>query len=624
MKNREQRLVALEQKLNRVLEKAKQMEIQYADELRSVHPIYKKSAENLIHYLALRSFEADILEKELQLLGFASLANSESHILKDILNLKQLIHSLLNRQESLPVRGILSIEKGDKLLKKNTKLLLGYKSKKRFTRIMVTLPNTAAEDEKFVKKLLANGMNCARINCAHDTPEVWLKMINNLKSASEKQRKKCKITMDLSGPKLRTGPMIEGPKVVHIKPERNDLGRVSNPSKIWIAAPDVPPPPLSDYQTHIPVDPKLFSKINRGDTLRFTDTRRKNCKIKIKGNDGKGKIGKCSDSVYLATGTELVLHKAKSIEDQKSFRVGELLPKEQLIILHAGDQLRLHKESTPGEAAVYNEDGTLRKMAHVSCTLPQVFEDAKLGEPIYFDDGKIEGIVQEISPSEMIIKITHAKGKGSKLKADKGINLPKSKLRISGLTEKDRKDLIFVAEHADAVNFSFVNSKEDILDLYSELDKHESKIGVILKIETEKGFSNLPSILLTAMRKYPIGVMTARGDLAIETGWKNFATIQQEIMRICAAAHIPNIWATQVLENLAKKGTPSRAEITDAALAEQAECVMLNKGYYIQRAVKMLDKILRRMQRFQRKSLKMLPRLENADKLLVSHETYDV
>jgi len=624
MKNREQRLLALEQKLNSILEKANQMEIQFAEELRLVHPIYKKSAQNLIHYLALRSFEVDILEKELQFLGFSSLANSESHIMRDILNLKQLIHSLLNREEPLPVSGILSIEKGDKLLKKNTKLLFGYKSKKRFTRIMVTLPSTAAENEKFVRKLLANGMNCARINCAHDTPEEWLKMIENIKSASEKQRKKCKITMDLAGPKLRTGPMIEGPKVVHIKPKRDDLGRVVSPSKIWIAAPDVPPPPLSDYQAHIPVDPKLFSKINRGDTLRFTDSRGKNCKIKIKGLDGKSKVGKCSNSVYLETGAELVLHKDKSKKNQKSYRVGELLPKEQFIILHSGDQLRLHKESTPGESIVYNEDGTLRKMAHISCTLPQVFEDAKVGDPIYFDDGKIEGLIQEISPSEIIIKITQAKGKGSKLKSDKGINLPKSELGISGLTEKDRKDLKFIAQYADAVNFSFVNSKEDILELYSELDKYDTKIGVILKIETEKGFSNLPSILLTAMRSYPIGVMTARGDLAIETGWKNFSSIQQEIMRLCAAGHIPNIWATQVLENLAKKGMPSRAEITDAAQSQQAECVMLNKGYYIQRAVKMLDKILRRMQRFQRKSQRKLPRLENADKLVVSHQVFDV
>ncbi len=624
MKNRDQRIRALNQQLDDILEKVNKMESQYAEELELVHPIYRKSAKNLIHYLAVRSFDIDDFEEELIQLGFPSLSDAEGHVMKGILNLKQLINCLLNEKGNIPVYGVLSIEKGKKLLKKNTKLLFGYKSKKRFTRIMVTLPNTAAKDLGFIRKLLANGMNSARINCAHDTPEDWLKMIHNVRTASNKQRKKCKIAMDLSGPKLRTGRMIEGPKVVHIKPTRDDLGRVVSPSKIWIAAPDVPPPPLSDYQTHIPVDPKLFSKIKKGDTLRFTDSRGKNCKIKIKGKDGKAKIGKCSNSVYLETGTEMVLHKEKSKKDQKSYRVGELLPKEQFIILHSGDQLRLHKESIPGESAVYNDDGTLRKMAHVSCTLPQVFEDVMKGEPIYFDDGKIEGIIQEISPSEMIIDITHAKDKGSKLKADKGINLPKSTLQVSGLTDKDREDIKFVAQHADAVNFSFVNSKEDILDLYGELDKLEANIGVILKIETQKGLSNLPSILLTAMRKYPIGVMTARGDLAIETGWKNFATIQQEIMRICAAAHIPNIWATQVLENLAKKGTPSRAEITDAALAQQAECVMLNKGYYIQRAVKMLDKILRRMQRFQRKSHRKLPRLENADKLLVSHEMYDV
>jgi len=624
MKNREQRLRALGRRLDHILEKAKEMELQYAEELDSVHPIYRKSATNLIHYLAIRSFDIDEYEEELLQLGLPALSTAEGHVMKGILNHKHLINSLLDKKEPISLKGVLGIKKSEKLLKKNTKLLFGYKSKKRATRIMVTLPSTAAEDLGFIRKLLANGMNSARINCAHDTPEDWLKMIHNVKTASTKQRKKCKITMDLSGPKLRTGAMIEGPKVVHIKPVRDDLGRVSNPSKIWIAAPDVPPPPLSDYQTHIPVDPKLFSKIKKGDTLRFTDSRGKNCKIKIKGKDGKAKIGKCSDSVYLETGTEMVLHKEKAKNDQKSYRVGELLPKEQFIVLHAGDQLRLHKESTPGESAVYNEDGSLRKMAHVSCTLPQVFKDAKVGEPIYFDDGKIEGIIQETSPSEIIINIIHAKDKGSKLKADKGINLPNSTLYISGLTDKDREDIKFVAEHADAVNFSFVNSKEDILDLYGELDKLDAKIGVILKIETQKGFSNLPSILLTAMRKYPIGVMTARGDLAIETGWKNFASIQQEIMRICAAAHIPNIWATQVLENLAKKGTPSRAEITDAALAQQAECVMLNKGYYIQRAVKMLDKILRRMERFQGKNQRRLPRLEKADELQVSHEVYDV
>jgi pyruvate kinase len=174
------------------------------------------------------------------------------------------------------------------------------------------------------------------------------------------------------------------------------------------------------------------------------------------------------------------------------------------------------------------------------------------------------------------------------------------------------------------VNFSFVNEENDVAELHNLFMEKQKSVGIILKIETEKGFKNLPRILLRAMRNYPIGVMIARGDLAVETGWKNFASIQEEIMRICEAAHIPDIWATQVLENLAKKGVPTRSEITDSALAQRAECVMLNKGYYITKAVKMLDKILRRMQYFQKKKELMLPKLQGADKLVLSHEMYDI
>ena len=147
---------------------------------------------------------------------------------------------------------------------------------------------------------------------------------------------------------------------------------------------------------------------------------------------------------------------------------------------------------------------------------------------------------------------------------------------------------------------------------------------MILKIETQKGFKNLQRILLRAMQMYPVGVMIARGDLAIETGWKNFASIQEEILRICEAAHIPDVWATQVLETLAKKGVPTRAEITDSAMAQRAECVMLNKGPYINKAVKMLDKILRRMQLFQKKKETVLPKLEGAEELKLSHDLYNI
>ncbi|MDH3652105.1 MAG: pyruvate kinase, partial [Saprospiraceae bacterium] len=367
----------------------------------------------------------------------------------------------------------------------------------------------------------------------------------------------------------------------------------------------------------------LWDRIKRGNSIHFTDARGKNCRIHIDRKEGKGKWGNCSDSAYLETGTELVLHKVKQ-SGKEVHRVGELLPKEQFITLFAGDKLILQKELTPGENASYDENGKLISPAHISCTLAQVFADVKVNEPIFFDDGKIEGIVETVNADEMQVKILHAKDRGSKLKADKGINLPDSNLSTKGLTAKDMVDLEFVSKHADVVNFSFVNSPGDVQELYNELDDRNAKAGVILKIETQKAFRNLPLILLTAMRRFPLGVMIARGDLAIETGWKNFASIQQEIVRICGAAHVPDVWATQVLENLAKKGTPSRSEITDAALAQQAECVMLNKGYYIHRAVKMLDKILRRMQRFQQKTTVMLPKLEGADHLKLSHTPFDI
>ena len=202
--------------------------------------------------------------------------------------------------------------------------------------------------------------------------------------------------------------------------------------------------------------------------------------------------------------------------------------------------------------------------------------------------------------------------------------MPNSNLNVSGLTEKDKKDLEFVAVNADTVNYSFVNEDNDVQQLLDELSKYETRLGIILKIETQKGFKNLPQIILKAMQTFPIGVMVARGDLAIETGWKNFASIQEEILRICEATHIPDVWATQVLENLAKKGVPTRSEITDAALAQRAECVMLNKGIYIYKAVKMLDKILRRMQRFQKKKETILPKLADASKLKLSHDAFDV
>ena len=154
--------------------------------------------------------------------------------------------------------------------------------------------------------------------------------------------------------------------------------------------------------------------------------------------------------------------------------------------------------------------------------------------------------------------------------------------------------------NADAVSLSFVRRPADIELLQEEMQKlGATTLGLVIKIETKKGFNKLPRLLLTAMRRYPVAVMIARGDLAVECGWECLAELQEDILWLCEAAQVPVIWATQVLEHEAKKGQPSRAEISDAAMSQRAECVMLNKGPHIIATIRMLDNILRRMQGYQ-------------------------
>jgi pyruvate kinase len=245
--------------------------------------------------------------------------------------------------------------------------------------------------------------------------------------------------------------------------------------------------------------------------------------------------------------------------------------------------------------------------------LPEVLADLCPGQRIWFDDGKIGGIVRETTPARARIEIIHANPKGSKLGADKGINLPDTAMRLPPLTAQDIDVLPFVVAHADLVGLSFVRQADDVVALQTRLaELGGQRLGLVLKIETAQAFQNLPELLLAAMRGPSVGVMIARGDLAIECGWERLAELQEEILWICEAAHVPVVWATQVLEHLAKEGMPSRAEITDAAMGERAECVMLNKGPHIREAVRVLDDILHRMQGHQEKKRPMLRRLNIA------------
>ena len=236
---------------------------------------------------------------------------------------------------------------------------------------------------------------------------------------------------------------------------------------------------------------------------------------------------------------------------------------------------------------------------------------ARAGEPVWFDDGTIGGVIEHVTVDELLIRITQAAADGSKLRPEKGINFPETRLEISPLTPKDLRDLIFVVEHADMIGYSFVSRPEDVAQLHREIVAlGPNRPGIVLKIETRRAFRELPGMLLEAMRWPRVGIMVARGDLAVEVGFERLAEVQEEILWLAGAAHIPVVWATQVLETLAKSGVPSRSEISDAAMGERAECVMLNKGPYIVAAIDALDDILTRMSDHQRKNRSLLRQLK--------------
>jgi pyruvate kinase len=597
--------------IKEIIQQAKKDELQNRERIQKIHPNYRRSARNLINYRSLRKKDLSELQKGLGDIGLSRLAKANGHVMASLQMNRAILESFVKEEPIDLKKAKISFKKGSRLLKSNAKALLGYRSKGRRTRIMVTLPSVAANDYQLVKELIANGMNCARINCAHDGPEEWKRMVDNVRSASANLKKNCKIAMDLGGPKIRTGSMAPGPEVTKFVPNRDPRGQVIHPAEIWLS-----PEPFPELESqHLPVAIKDLIGIKNGDVIYFNDTRSKKRKMTITTTHLQGCWAKCFDTAYFETGVPLYRDSGHEI---LLTQVGNIPPTEQTIILHIGDTIYIHRSPEPGQPALYDEEGNLLTEAHISCTAPEVFTQVAINEPVLFDDGKIKGVIRELSPEGMRIEIVYAKEGGGKLRADKGMNFPESALGIQGLTEKDREDLAFVVQHADVINMSFVNTAQDVSDLISEVrrlvskNKKEVYPGVILKIETQAGYNNLIEILLEGMKVYPIGVMIARGDLAVEVGWENIGRVQEEILSLCQASHVTDIWATQVLENLAKKGIPSRAEITDAAMAQRADCVMLNKGPYIHKAIQLLDAILKDMDPYRDKNAPLHPSLTKA------------
>lgn len=590
--------------------------------LDAVHPHYRESARNLLHYLVLRRRDRRPLQTRLATLGLSSLGRAESHVLATIDAVLKALHGLGGKRWRPPASEEPRVDfaAGEQILAEHTKHLFGPAASGRDVRIMVTMPSEAAEEYSLVHRLLEQGMDCMRINCAHDDAGAWLRMIEHLRRAELALGKSCRVVMDLAGPKLRTGPIEPRPAVIRIHPQRDVYGRVITPARVWLFAASAPQPPPAPAQASLPVPAQWLARLREGQDVNFTDARENHRSLTIVAVTDRGCWGEATKTAYLVPGTVLRCEgESKTGEtepDIDSALIADLPTDEGTLLLLQGDRLILSRDSGPGHPTIYDSNGQLLSPARIGVTIPEVFADVRPGETIWFDDGKIGGVIDRVEEHQVLVRITHTRVRGDKLRGDKGINLPESNLGLAALTAKDLEDLTFVARHADIVELSFANTARDV----ALLQEHLARLGsrqpaIVLKIETRRGFENLPDMLLTAMRAPCCGVMIARGDLAVECGFERLAEVQEEILWICEAAHVPVIWATQVLESLAKEGLPSRAEITDAAMGDRAECVMLNKGPYVVTAVQMLDGILRRMQTHQAKKRSMLRELHLAHAL---------
>lgn len=583
------------------------LEAESARDLQAALPEHRDSLANLLHYLALRRLDLRDLQDALGRRGLSSLGRMEAHVMPSLDAVAAALDALAGRSAGEAVDPA-AFDRGDALLADNAVRAFGPEPVERHTRIMVTLPTAAADDPTLVRDLIAGGMDLARINAAHDDAATWARMIARLRAAERELGRRCRVAMDLAGPKLRTGPVEPGDAVLRRRPRRDALGRVLEPAAMWLVPADRDGRTAPD---EVPVDRRLLQRVRVDDTFALVDARGRNRVLTVTAVDAGRCLCQSERTIYLVPGTPLLHRRGRRTVAEGE--VGSLPAAAGSIALRPGDRLDLRCGSQPGHAARFDLDGRCIEPATISCDVARLFERLRPGERVLFDDGTITATVREVSPRRAVLSIVHCAGGQARLKADKGINVPDTLLDLPALTDQDRADLGFALAHADLVSASFVQRPEDV-DLLREsiAAAGATSVAIVLKIETTQAFARLPELLVASLRHPSIAVMAARGDLAVEVGFERLAEVQEEILWLCEAAHVPVIWATQVLDSLARDGLPSRAEVTDAAMAGRAECVMLNKGPFIRETLAFLDGVLSRMRQHQRKKTAMLRRLSVA------------
>jgi pyruvate kinase len=251
----------------------------------------------------------------------------------------------------------------------------------------------------------------------------------------------------------------------------------------------------------------------------------------------------------------------------------------------------------------------------VSTSYAQFPKDVKKGELVLLDDGKLR---LEVEATDGHTNVTTRVIHGGTLSANKGLNLPNTRISLPCLTEKDKQDLEFALDHdVDWIGLSFVRSARDIIELKGIINAREKHARVVAKIEKPEALQEIDEII-----RESDALMVARGDLGVEIPMERVPLVQKDIVRRCLAQHRPVIVATQMMESMITSITPTRAEVNDVANAvlDHADAVMLSAetsvGRFPVEVVKAMNRILLEMETSEAMFNVQQPGLEDNDRMV--------
>jgi pyruvate kinase len=576
------------QTLDRLRAEALAEEERAAPDLGRVSPGHREGARNLIHYLTLREHDLHEVQRELALLGLSSLGRLEPHVVPTLDAVLSTLHHLAETRLA-PEPELSELDASAAKLAAHTTALLGPARGSNPRRTMVTMPRSAADDYGVVRDLLAAGADVARIDCAHEDVERWTKTIAHVRRASAELDRPCKVLCELAGPGLRTGPIAAGPEVVHWTPRHDELGNVVQPARVLLS---VRPVQVDRTTTNLVLEAGLLDGLREGDELTFLDARGRPRTLHVSQRTTGGFVAICRQSAWVLSGTQVCCVR-EGAELVKGV-VGRLPAKAQHIRVAPGEELLLSAHTRLGQPEIRGPEGEIVSPARIGCTRPDVFRDARTGQRIIFDEGRIVGVIRDRTEGLLRIEIveTDALHGDAELGGGVRIRLPDTELEPAELTEADRASLDVILRHADLLGVSFVRSCRELELVQQELARRDATtLGLVLEIETRRTLEHLPELLVTALRWPAVGVLVAHAELRIELGLERLAVAEEELLRTCEAAHVPVIWATEALgrpaERLPRRGT----DRLDLATTSRAACVLLSASRLVANTARELDEV---------------------------------